>query len=99
MSEEIKNINEEEVQEYVTFTTTTKDGQEIEMAVVDEFEFERKNYLVSALVENDQVLDDNRFIYRMVLTADGGFNAEKITNPKDYERIAKVYMEDILGEQ
>lgn len=97
MSEIIDN-NSEEFQEYITFTTTTKDGREIEMAVVDEFEFERKNYIVSALVENDEILDDNRFIYKMILKADGSFEAEKISNPKEYERIAKAYLEDVADE-
>ena len=32
-----------DTQEYITFTVTTKDGAEVEMAVVDEFEFEKKH--------------------------------------------------------
>ena len=49
----------EEFMEYATFTTTDKDGNEIEMAVVDEFEFNHKNYIVASLIENDTIKDYN----------------------------------------
>ena len=38
---------EKEFDEYITFTTTTKDGSEVEMAVMDEFDFEGKHYSTS----------------------------------------------------
>ena len=78
--------------EYVTFTITAKDGSEVEMAVVDEFEFEKKNYIVAALVKDDSIDDEGQYIYRCHITEDG-FKAEKISNALDYERIAKAYME------
>ena len=43
---------ENEFNEYVTFTITTKDGEEVEMAVVDEFDFEDKHYVVGALIKD-----------------------------------------------
>ena len=43
---------QEEFKEYVTFTTTNREGNEIEMAIVDEFEYEHKNYVVGALIED-----------------------------------------------
>ena len=78
--------------EYVTFTITAKDGSEVEMAVVDEFEFEKKNYIVAALVKDDAIDDEGQYIYRCHIMEDG-FKAEKISNALDYERIAKAYME------
>ena len=84
---------EDNYQEYVTFTVTASDGSEIEMAVVDEFEFERKNYVVSAVVRDDTVDENDLFIYRLILKAGGDFEVEKITAPGEYERIAEAYME------
>ncbi|MCQ2522871.1 MAG: DUF1292 domain-containing protein [Lachnospiraceae bacterium] len=82
----------DEFQEYVTFTVTNKDGEEIEMAVVDEFEFEKKSYVVGALIEGDTINEDGLYIYRAKETEDG-FEAEKITNAIDYEKVVKAYME------
>lgn len=81
------------MEEYITFTITASDGREVEMAVVDEFEYERKNYLVSAVVENDEIVGEERYIYRIKFTKEGEFEPEKISNATDYERIAKAYME------
>lgn len=77
--------------EYVTFTVTTKDGTEVEMAVVDEFDFENKHYLVGAVVKDDEIIDDGRYIYRCVMNGDD-FKAEKITREFEYNRVAEAYM-------
>lgn len=82
----------EEFSEYITFNVTTKDGKEIELAVVDEFEFERKTYVVGALVTDDTIDEDSLFIYRSVLDGED-FKTEKIEDPKEYERIANAYLE------
>ena len=79
-------------QEFVTFMITTADGKEVELAVVDEFEFEHKNYAVAALVENDEISGEGRFIYRMV-EKDDDISFEKIRNMVDYQKIAEAYME------
>ena len=36
---------ENEYNEYATFHITAKDGSDVEMAVVDEFDFEDKHYV------------------------------------------------------
>lgn len=82
----------EEFQEYATFTVTNKDGQKVDMAVVDEFEFEHKNYVVAAVIEGDTINEDGRYIYRAKITGDD-FTVEKITNQVDYQKIARAYME------
>ena len=83
---------ENEYSEYATFTVTSKDGAEVEMAVVDEFEFEGKHYVVGSVIKDDEILDDAQYIYLSVMTADG-FTVEKIKKEFDYKRIAKAYME------
>ncbi|MBQ7066669.1 MAG: DUF1292 domain-containing protein [Lachnospiraceae bacterium] len=82
---------EQEYNEYVTFTTTTKDGAEVEMAVVDEFDFEGKHYVVGALIKEDTILDENLYIYQSIIEKDS-FRVEKIKREFDYNRIAQAYM-------
>ena len=82
---------EHEFQEYVTFHVTTKDGTEVEMAVVDEFDFEKDHYVVGAIVEDDTINDDGRYIYRSVMNGED-FSVEKIKREFDYKRIAEVYL-------
>ena len=87
-----KDKEEDGYDEYVTFHVTAKDGSDVEMAVVDEFDFERKHYVVGAVVKDDVIDDEGRYIYRCIVKEDD-FEVEKITSPADYEKIAKAYME------
>lgn len=81
-----------EYNEYATFTVATKDGTEVEMAVVDEFDFEDEHYVVGALIEGDTISDEGRYIYRSIMDGED-FTVEKIKREFDYNRIAKAYME------
>ena len=83
---------QEEMREYATFTTTNKEGNEIEMAVIDEFEFEHKNYVVGALIEEDTVKEDGLFIFK-VKEAKEEIIVEKIASQTEYQKIAEAYME------
>ena len=83
-----------EFREYITFVVNTRDCDEVEMAVIDQFEFENKSYVAAALVEGDTVSDEGCFIYRIKVGEDD-FKVEKITNQIDYNRIAEAYMEMI----
>ena len=88
----MENNHTEEFKEYVTFRTTSRDGLELEMAVVDEFDYEGRHYVVGALIEGDAIAEEGRYIYRSVITGDD-FTVEKIRNQIDYNRIAQAYME------
>ena len=93
MSEDIKNeVMEESYSEYVIFTITNQEGKEVEMAVVDEFEVDHKNYVAAALVEGDTINEDGLYIYRVKVTTDD-FEVKKITDKKEYEEVANAYME------
>lgn len=83
---------QEEMKEYATFTTTDKEGNEMEMAVMDEFEFEHKNYVVGALIEEDTIKEDGLFIFKVKEVGEE-IKVEKITNPTEYQKIAQAYME------
>ena len=82
---------EQNYQEYVTFEITTKDGTKVEMAVVDEFDFEKEHYVVGAIIEGDTINDDGRYIYRSVVKGDE-FTVEKIKREFDYRRVVEAYM-------
>jgi len=82
-----------EYNEYVTFQVKTKDGSEVEMAVVDEFDFENKHYVVGALIKDDEIIDEGRYIYKLVMKeGDEEFKVEKIAREFEYNRIAEAYM-------
>ena len=82
-----------EYNEYVTFTVTTKTGDTVEMAVVDEFDFENKHYVVGSLVKDDEIVEEGRYIYKCVMKdGDEDFKVEKITREFEYNRIAEAYM-------
>jgi len=83
---------EKDFNEYITFHVTSKDGADIELAVVDEFDFENKHYVVGAVVEDDTINEDGLYIYRSIIEGDD-FKVEKIAREFDYKRIAKAYME------
>lgn len=78
--------------EYVTFQVTAKDGREVEMAVVDEFDIENRHYVVSSVVEDDVIKTEEQYIYRCHVK-DDDFTVEPITDPKEFERIARAYTE------
>lgn len=80
-----------ETQEYVTFHITAKDGSDVELAVVDEFDFEHKHYVVGAVVKDDAIDDSGVYIYKARITGDD-FTVEKITRAFEYNRICEAYM-------
>ena len=82
---------ENEFQEYVTFHVTARDGSDVELAVVDEFDFEDKHYVVGAVVEDDTINDEARYIYLSKIEGDD-FTVEKIEKEFEYNRIAQAYL-------
>lgn len=82
----------DEFKEFFTFETSTKDGKTIELAVTEEFEFDGKNYVAAALVENDAINHEYVFIYKCVIH-DDDVSFEKIHNATEYRRVCEAYME------
>lgn len=77
---------------YVTFEITGRDGAKHEMAVIDEFEFEKNTYVAAAEIKEDTIMQEGIYIYRSVIDGDD-FKVEEIKKQFDYNRIAKAYME------
>lgn len=87
--EENKNS---EFEEYVTFKVTTSNDEEVEMAVMDEFEFENKNYVAAAKIVDDTIDEEGLYLYEIKVAGDE-FAVEKIKNKVTYEKVARAYME------
>ena len=80
------------MEEYTIFTVTDSQGCRVELAVVDEFSFENKDYVAAARVEGDAISEEGLFIYR-VKSEGEEYIFEKITNAVDYQRVARAYLE------
>ena len=72
--------------EYVTFHITARDGSDVEMAVVDEFDIENRHYVVSSVVEGDEIRTDGQYIYQC------HFTVEPILDPGEFERVSRAYL-------
>ena len=83
------NMNQEEYMEFETFVITMSDGKEQECAIVDEFDFDGKHYILAAEIHDDQV-SDGAYLCRGRNEEDG-FVVEKIETKSEYERAAKAY--------
>jgi len=81
----------DEYNEYVTFTVTDKDGNEVELAVVDEFEFDHEEYVAAAVVEDDTIVEDGTYIYKVAKDSEE-FQVEKITDAEKYAKVAEAYL-------
>lgn len=81
----------DEYNEYVIFTVTDKDGNEVEMAVVDEFEFDHEEYVAAAVVEDDTIVEDGTYIYKVKKDTED-FEVEKISDPDKYSKVAEAYL-------
>lgn len=80
-----------EIGEYVTFHVTARDGRDVEMAVVDEFDIENRHYVVGSVVEDDEIKTDGQYIYRCHIKNDD-FTVEAILDPKEFDRVSRAYM-------
>lgn len=85
------NVYNEEYMEFDTFMITMSDGKEQECAIVDEFDFEGKHYILAAEIHDDQV-SDGAYLCRSINEEDG-FIVERIESRTEYERAAKAYEE------
>ena len=81
---------ENEYNEYEIFTTTTRAGEEVEMAITDRFVFEEKHYVVASLIKGDEICDDGCFVYRSIKAGDDIIIRE-IDDPEEYSKVAEYF--------
>ena len=87
----------EETTQYVTFNIETSTGEQVELAVVEEFEFEKHFYVAAALVEGDTINEDGIYIYK-IKDNEEEFQVEKLRNKYEYDKVSRAYMEMIEEE-
>lgn len=85
-------VMEDDYEEYTTFKVTSSEGKEVEMAVLEEFEYDHDTYVAAAEVEGDTINEDGVYIYKASLS-DGELIAEKIMDKELYSQVVKAYME------
>lgn len=87
----MENQQQDEYMEFETFMITMSDGKEQECAIVDEFDFEGKHYILAAEIHDDQV-SDGAYLCRSRMEEDG-FLVERIETKEEYIRATKAYEE------
>ena len=84
-----------ESEQYVTFTTETSTGETVEMAVLSEFEYDKKFYVAAGLIEGDEI-KEGVFLYRVKDSEE--FTVEKLRNKFEYDSVSKAYLEMLESE-
>lgn len=79
-----------ELEQYVTFTTETSTGETVEMAVLSEFEYDKKFYVAAGLIEGDEI-KEGVYLYRVKDSEE--FAVEKLRNKFEYDTVSKAYLE------
>ncbi|MCF0130645.1 MAG: DUF1292 domain-containing protein [Pseudobutyrivibrio sp.] len=88
----------DEMKEYAVFTTTTSVGDEVEMAVVGEFEYKNKKYIAASLINGDEIDEDNVYLYKVEILEDD-FKPVKITNNVEYNEVSRAYLDLFSNEE
>ena len=95
MAEEIlkdENVaNEEEMVEYDTFTYELN-GKVMEWAIVEEFEFEEKTYIVCQEVVGDALSDEGLYLFEGVSEGEE-ITVRNIDSEEEYNRVVDAYCE------
>lgn len=85
-----------EFEEYVTFMVELSAGEEVEMAVLLEFEFENKEYVAAGRIENDEIQEG---IYLFKVKDGEEFAVEKLRNKFEYDKVSRAYLEMLDEEE
>jgi len=82
-------MEDTELFEVDTIILTEEDGSESEYAVLDKIEFEGKNYVILALVEGEEIGDEEFiFIYE---EEDGDLLLTSIEDDEEFTRVSAYY--------
>lgn len=88
-NEEIRN--EEEMVEYDTFTYELN-GKNMEWAIVEEFEFEEKTYIICQEVIGDTLSDEGLYLFEGVSEGEE-ITVKNIESEDEYNRVVDAYCE------
>ena len=87
MSEDKKKVEEEELDQEEYFLTLDFDGEQVECAIIDEFEMDGRKYIV--LLPED---DEEAYIYSYTETEDGEMTLANLEED-EFKKAADFYME------
>ncbi len=79
----------DEFQVYDTIMITVSNGAEKEFAIMEEFDFEGKHYIVVSPVENNEVLG-GLYIYRAVVCGEE-LEVSRIEEAEEFEKVSVYY--------
>ena len=85
-----KVLNEEEMVEYDTFTYDLN-GKVMEWAIVDNFEFEGKKYIVCQEVVGDALSDEGLYLFESVSDDGEEITVKNIDSEEEYDRVVDAY--------
>ena len=83
--------NEEEMVEYDTFTYDLN-GKVMEWAIVEEFEYEGKTYIVCQEVVGDTLSDEGLYLFEGVSEGEE-ITVRNIDSEEEYNRVVDAYCE------
>ena len=81
--------NEEELVEYDTFTYELN-GKVMEWAIVEEFPFEEKTYIICQEVLDDTLSDEGLYLFEGVSEGDE-ITVKNIDSEEEYNRVVDAY--------
>jgi len=85
-----KVLNEEEMVEYDTFTYDLN-GKVMEWAIVDNFEFEEKKYIVCQEVVGDSLSEEGLYLFESVSEEGDEITVKNIDSEEEYDRAVNAY--------
>lgn len=87
-NEEIRN--EEELVEYDTFTYDLN-GKTMEWAIIEEFDFEEKTYIVCQEVLGDTLSDEGLYLFESLANEGEEITVKNIETEEEYNRVVDAY--------
>lgn len=82
-------VNEEELVEYDTFTYDLN-GKVMEWAIVEEFPFEDKTYIICQEVLGDTLSDEGLYLFEGISEGDE-ITVKNIDSEEEYNRVVDAY--------
>lgn len=82
----------DEMREFDTFVTTSSDGTEIEMAILEEFSVDDDVYVAAAMIQGDEIDESGVYLFELKEKGDD-IEVVKIKNQFTYDKVSRAYME------
>ena len=84
-------MSNEQLIEFDTFVLDMN-GKEIEFAITEEFDFEGKHYILCGEVIDEEVNDEEVYLFRAIME-ENDITVESIDTEEEYNRIVEAYYE------